>query len=88
MSQQPDIDKVYLYAIVPYEAKYQFLTNKSKNTGLKHFNDSKPFIEYSKYMNNIYKNIEEYNLNNKRKISTVFDDTIDDMLSNKKLIQQ
>ena len=36
-------------------------------------------------MNDIYKNIEEYNPNKKRKILIVFDDTIADMLSNKKL---
>ena len=36
-------------------------------------------------MNNIYKNIEEYNRNKKRKILIVFDDTIADMLNNKKL---
>ena len=36
-------------------------------------------------MDNIYKNIEEYNPNMKRKILIVFDDMIADMLSNKKL---
>ena len=36
----------------------------------------------------IYKNIEEYNPNKKRKILIVFEDMIDDMLSNKKIIQQ
>ena len=36
-------------------------------------------------MDDIYKNIEEYNLNRKRKILIVFDDMIADMLSNKKL---
>ena len=36
-------------------------------------------------MNDIYKNIEEYNPNKKRKILIVFDDMIADMLSNKKL---
>ena len=36
-------------------------------------------------MDNIYKNVEEYNLNKKRKLSIVFDDMITDTLSNKKL---
>ena len=36
-------------------------------------------------MDDIYKNIEEYNPNKKRKILIVFDDMIVDMLSNKKL---
>ena len=37
-------------------------------------------------MNNIYKNIEEYSPNEKRKILIVFDDMIADMLSNEKPI--
>ena len=42
-------------------------------------------IEYSNDMDGIYKNIEEINLNKKHKILIVFDDTIADMLSNKRL---
>ena len=41
---QPDIDKIYLSAKDPYEAKYQLLINKRENTGLKHLNDSKAFL--------------------------------------------
>ena len=37
------------------------------------------------YMDGIYKNIEEYNPNKKRKISIVFDYMIAEILSNKKL---
>ena len=44
INNQPDIDKVYLYAEDPYEAEYQFLINKRENTGLKHFNDSKALL--------------------------------------------
>ena len=36
INQQPDIDKIYLYAKDPYEAKYQFLINKRESTGLTH----------------------------------------------------
>ena len=45
----------------------------------------KLFFEFSNDMDDIYKNIEEYNPNKKRKILIVFDDMIADMLSNKKL---
>ena len=45
----------------------------------------KAFIEYSNDMDDIYKNIEEYNPNKKQKILIVFDDSIADMLSNKKI---
>ena len=63
ISHQPDINKTYLYAKDPYEAKYQFLISKQKSKGLRHFNDSKFFIEYSNDMEDIYKNVEEYNPN-------------------------
>ena len=46
IDNQPDIDKIYLYAKDPYEAKYQFLIKKIENIGLKHINDPKAFIEY------------------------------------------
>ena len=36
-------------------------------------------------MDNIYKNIEEYNPNNKRKMLIDFDDTIANMVTNRKL---
>ena len=49
------------------------------------FNDSKAFIEYSYDMDDIYKNIKEYNPNKKSKIVIVFDDMIANILSNKKL---
>ena len=38
-------------------------------------------------MDDIYKNIEEYNPNKKQKILIVFDDMIAYMRSNKKLVQ-
>ena len=66
---EPDIDKIYLYTKDSYEAKHQLLINKMQSTGLKHSNDSKAFIEYSNDMDDIYKNIEEYNPNKKRIIS-------------------
>ena len=57
INQQTDIDKTDLYAEDPYAAKYQKLINKREKTGLKKFNDSKAFIEYSNDMNFIYRNI-------------------------------
>ena len=59
ISYQPDIDKSYLYAKDPYEAKYQLLINKKKSTGLKPSSDSKVFLEYLNTIYDIYKNIEE-----------------------------
>ena len=45
INNQPDIDKIYLYAKDPYEAKYIYLINKR---------------EYSNDMQDVYKNIEDY----------------------------
>ena len=36
------------------EAKYQLLINKRKGTDLKHFNDTKVFIEYSNNIDDVY----------------------------------
>ena len=55
--------------------------NKLKSTGLYYFNDPKAFIDYSSDIDDIYKNIEEYNPNKKRKILILFDDMIADMPS-------
>ena len=81
----PNIDKILLYAKEQYEAKYQLLINKRKSTNLNYFNNSKSFIKYSNNMDDVYKNVEDYNLNKKRKIIIVSDDVVADMLSNKKL---
>ena len=43
INNQLDIDKIYLCAKDPYEAKYQFLIKKRESTGLKYFNDPKGF---------------------------------------------
>ena len=42
-------------------------------------------MEYSNYMLDVYKNIEDYNPDKKRKVLIVFDDKITDMINNKKL---
>ena len=85
IENQPDIDKMYLYAEDPYEAKYQYVITKRESVGINHFNDSKAFIKYSNDMCNVYKNINHYNPDKQSKILKVFDDMIADMIQNKKL---
>ena len=41
INNKPYIDKTYLYAKDPYEAKYQYLIKKREKVGLNHFNDPK-----------------------------------------------
>ena len=50
-----------------------------------HLVNTKTFNKYLNNVDDIKKKTEEYNQNKKRKIFTVFDDMVADMLSNKKL---
>ena len=69
----------------PYEAKYQYLINKREKVGLYHYDDPKAFLENSNNIQNLYKNIEDYNRRKNRKVLIVFDGMIVDMINNKKL---
>ena len=61
IENQPDIDRIYLYAKDPSELKYQYSINKRESVGINHFNDPQAFIEYSNDMHDVYKNINDYN---------------------------
>ena len=66
------------------EPKYEVLIKKRENTGIKHLNDSSAFIECLNTMDDVYENIDHYNLSRKRKILVAFDDMIADIMTNKK----
>ena len=83
INEQNDIDKIYLYARDLNEPKYKILIKKRKDAGIKHLNDPNAFIEYSNTMDDVYENINDYNLSRKRKILIVFDDMIADIMANK-----
>ena len=85
LNNQPDIDKMYLYAEDTYEAKYQYLSNKCAKVGLNHYDDPKAFIYYSNDTQDVYKSIDEYNIDKERKILIVFDYMIADIINNKKI---
>ena len=65
IENKPDIDKTYLYAKDPYEAKYQYLINKREGVGINYFSNPKAFIEYSNDIRHVYKNTNYYNPNKK-----------------------
>ena len=71
IDNKTDIDQIYFYAKDTYEAKYQYLINIREKVGLKRFNDIKAFIDYSNDMCDVYKNIDEYNVDNDRQILIV-----------------
>ena len=84
IKKQDGIDKIYLYAKDLNEPKYEFFITKHENVGMEHCNNANAFIEYSNTMNDVYKNIDDYNPNKKREISIVFDDMIGEIMTDKR----
>ena len=71
-NEQNDIDKIYLYARDLNEPKYKILIKKREDAGIKHLNDPNAFIKCSNAMDDVYKNIDDYNSSRKRKILIFF----------------
>ena len=65
-----------MYAKDLSEPKYEFLIKKHEDTGIKHLNDLDAFIQCSNTMDDVYKNIDDYNPSRERKILIVFDHMI------------
>ena len=81
---QNNIDKIYLYARDLNEPKYKVLIKKREDAGIKHLNDPNAFIKCSNAMDDVYKNIDDYNSSRKRKILIFFYDMVADIMTNKK----
>ena len=84
INEQNDIGKMYLYARDLSKPKYKYLIKKREDAGIKHLNNPNAFIECSNTMDDVYENINGYNLIRKRKKIIVFDDMIADIMGNKK----
>ena len=56
-----------------------------KKVGLDHFDYLKGFMKYSNNMQDVFKNIEDFNLDKKRKVLIIFGNMIAGMTNNKKL---
>ena len=67
LNQNMKKKKDFYKDIADIEAKYQYLIKKLEKVGLDHFNDPKVFMEYSNDMQDVYKNIEDYNPDKKEK---------------------
>ena len=48
-SQQPDVDKIYLYHKDPLESKYKLLLNGREKVGIQKFKNPKALIDYIIY---------------------------------------
>ena len=78
------INKIYLYAKDLNEPKYAYLIKKCENVGIKHYNDPTAFFECSNTMDDVYEDIDNYNLQRDKKVVIVFDGMIADIMINKK----
>ena len=73
-----------MYAKDLSKPKYELLIKKREYAGTKHFSDPNGFVECSNTMDDVYKNIGNYNPSRKRKMLIAFDDMVADVISNKK----
>ena len=71
IKEQDDIDKIYVYSKDLSKPKYEFLTNKCEDTGIKLLNYSNAFIKCSNTMDCVYQDIDDYNPCRKRKFNCV-----------------
>ena len=83
INEQHDIDKTYLYAKDLNEPRYEYLIKIWENAGINHLNDSNTFIVCFNTMDDVDKNINDYNPSRRWKILIVFDDMIADIMTNK-----
>ena len=72
INKKNDIDKIYSYAKDFSEPKYEIFIKKRENAGIRYLNDPNTFIECFNTMDDIYKNINDYNPSRKRKILILF----------------
>ena len=78
------MNKIYLCARDLSEPKYEYLIKKRENAGIKHLNNPNSFIECSNTMDDVYKNINDYNTSKKKKKLIVFGDMIAEIMTNKR----
>ena len=84
IKKHDDIDKIYLYAKDLSEPRYEILIKKREDVGIKYCNDPNAFIECSNTMDDVYRNIDDYNPRRKINILVVSDEMIADIMMNKK----
>ena len=61
------IDKIYLCVKDLFESNYQLLINEKK-VEIKKLKSPKAVIDYSQTINDVYENLEDYNLEKERRV--------------------
>ena len=84
INEQDNIDNIYLYAKDLSEPKHEFLIKNREDARRKHLDGPNAFIERSNTTDDVYENIDNYNLSRKRTNLILFDDMIADIMTDKK----
>ena len=71
------IDKIYFYTKDLREPKYELLIKKREYGGAKHFSNPNALLS-------VHESIGDYKWNRQRKVLTMFDDMVADIMLNKK----
>ena len=59
--------------------------NGGEKVGIENFKNQKTFIDYSRISDDVYENLEDYIPTKKKRVLIMFDDMIEDIVSNKEL---
>ena len=65
--QRPDTEKIYLYVKNALKTKYQMLVSRREKAGTENLKIPKAFIDYSRKIDDVCENLEDYNLTKKRR---------------------
>ena len=84
INEQNDIDNIYLYVRELSEPECEYLIKKRKDAGIKHVSNPNAFIKRSNTMDDVYENINNYNLTREIKNLIVFDEMIANIMTKRR----
>ena len=68
--QRLDIDKIYLYVKDSLKSKYQLVINGRERVEIENSKNPKVFIDYSRKIDGVYKNLEDYSATKKSSVNS------------------
>ena len=69
--QRLDIDKIYLYVKDSLKSKYQLVINGRERVEIENSKNPKVFVDYSRKIDDVYKNFEDYSATKKSSVNSV-----------------
>ena len=68
--QRLDIDKIYLYVKDSLKSKYQLVINGRERVEIENSKNPKVLIDYSRKIDGVYKNLEDYSAPKKSSVNS------------------